>query len=539
MLFVLTLLEGVYSLIVENALHSFVSLVFSIWFLVALVLGNSRRIFKIWPSVYAGSILLYFLFIYVVGGVGQLSSVNVLVYPFIATLFCGKERGLLFSLTLIFAAGIIMFLPADIFTMRAPIPVESRVIHIVVGLMISFLAYSFGYFIDSRYLAYEEQLYEEKQKVVLKDELVAQLSHQIRTPLSNIVGVVDLMEKTELTDIQYDYVNTIHASTNTLLNVVDGMITANRTGMNHLPSEEIAFNIYATLNNTLRLFQEKNDHKKFSISLSPDIPSSLVGNSIKSKQIFLNIFNNLVKYNQGEFQKINIEVSKGETHQNRIELLFHIETRFVTSMPKGALLSGEALKNQENRILQQLDLMMTQKMIESDGKKMVVSFEEDKLTVSFAIDYHENMQSRSVGSIADSPRSHGALHRNKIDMKDSSILIVEDNFSNQQIITLYIKNEVGKIDVASNGKEALDKFGTAKYDLILMDVQMPVMDGFKATQKIREIEKGYNTHIPIIAVTANAFPEDREKCIQSGMDDYISKPFQPEELIAKIRHQLS
>ena len=86
------------------------------------------------------------------------------------------------------------------------------------------------------------------------------------------------------------------------------------------------------------------------------------------------------------------------------------------------------------------------------------------------------------------------------------------DFSNQQIIILYIKNEVMKIDVAFNGKEALDKFGKAKYDLILMDVQMPIMDGFKATQKIRELEKSTGTHTPIIAVTANAFPEDKERC---------------------------
>ncbi len=120
-----------------------------------------------------------------------------------------------------------------------------------------------------------------------------------------------------------------------------------------------------------------------------------------------------------------------------------------------------------------------------------------------------------------------------------NILLVEDNFSNQQIIMLYIKNDVKKIDVAYNGKEALDKFGKAKYDLILMDVQMPIMDGLKATQKIREIEKSTNTHTPIIAVTANAFPEDRERCMTAGMDDYISKPFQPEDLLSKIKHHLS
>ena len=106
-------------------------------------------------------------------------------------------------------------------------------------------------------------------------------------------------------------------------------------------------------------------------------------------------------------------------------------------------------------------------------------------------------------------------------------------------MNLYIKNDVKKVETASNGKEALEKFGMARFDLILMDVQMPIMDGFKATQKIRELEKSTNTHVPIIAVTANAFPEDKERCLASGMDDSISKPFQPDELLDKIRQHLN
>jgi CheY-like chemotaxis protein len=131
------------------------------------------------------------------------------------------------------------------------------------------------------------------------------------------------------------------------------------------------------------------------------------------------------------------------------------------------------------------------------------------------------------------------MYKSHVELKDAAILLVEDNYSNQQIINLYIKNDVRKIDMAFNGKEALEKFGMAKYDLILMDVQMPVMDGFKATQKIRELEKSTNTRVPIIAVTANAFPEDKDRCLTSGMDDYISKPFQPDELLDKIRQHLN
>jgi CheY-like chemotaxis protein len=106
---------------------------------------------------------------------------------------------------------------------------------------------------------------------------------------------------------------------------------------------------------------------------------------------------------------------------------------------------------------------------------------------------------------------------------------------NQKITHLTLKPLVNSIDTASNGKEALDKFGTASYDLILMDIQMPIMSGLIAAEKIRTLEASTNTHVPIIAITANAMLGDKEKCISAGIDDYISKPFQPSALIDKIK----
>ncbi|NJK97289.1 MAG: response regulator, partial [Bacteroidales bacterium] len=123
-------------------------------------------------------------------------------------------------------------------------------------------------------------------------------------------------------------------------------------------------------------------------------------------------------------------------------------------------------------------------------------------------------------------------------MKDSNVLLVEDNLINQKIVVLSIQKIVKNIDIANNGKEALDKFGTSKYDIILMDIQMPVMDGIIATKKIREIEQSTNTSTPIIAITANALAGDKEICLAAGMDDYISKPFQVEVLIQKIKNLL-
>jgi len=136
-----------------------------------------------------------------------------------------------------------------------------------------------------------------------------------------------------------------------------------------------------------------------------------------------------------------------------------------------------------------------------------------------------------------SPKIEELIQKEKIhkELKDVRILLVEDNLINQKITHLTLKPLVHTIDTASNGKEALDKFGTSSYDLILMDIQMPVMSGIVAAEKIRALESTTNTHVPIIAITANAMLGDREKCISAGIDDYISKPFQPSALIDKIK----
>jgi len=120
------------------------------------------------------------------------------------------------------------------------------------------------------------------------------------------------------------------------------------------------------------------------------------------------------------------------------------------------------------------------------------------------------------------------------EMKDLNILLVEDNPINQRITQLMLEPLIKRLEIARNGKEALDMFGTARYDMILMDVQMPVMNGLVAAEKIRNLEMSTQVHIPIIAITANAMLGDREQCLAVGMDDYISKPIEPEVLIEKI-----
>jgi CheY-like chemotaxis protein len=375
--------------------------------------------------------------------------------------------------------------------------------------------------------------------------LLSRLSHQIRTPLSNITGILDILEATPLSEEQKDYINTIHASANNLVSVVNNLVMASKSGM-HENHDITNFNLYNTLNSVLRLFPYEQSKVRFNLSLAPDIPGQITGNSIKIKQILLNLINNIVRQNQLDQKHITLEVQKLESMPGKIELIFRIISDFVYKSSKSDPHSKEGFFNYQDlvklnagKIINYLDLGITQKMVEVDGHSLNIITQPSHTIFEFGASF--TTASSNYISTSETPKTKRSenIFKSNVDLKDAAILLVEDNYSNQQIIKLYIKNDVRKIDMAFNGKEALEKFGMAKYDLILMDVQMPVMDGFKATQKIRELEKSTNTRVPIIAVTANAFPEDKDRCLMAGMDDYISKPFQPEELLDKLRQHLN
>ena len=173
------------------------------------------------------------------------------------------------------------------------------------------------------------------------------------------------------------------------------------------------------------------------------------------------------------------------------------------------------------------------------GGELLIEVGDDNTEFTFILDFIKSDSKIRKGSAAYPFDKDASKPERKIELKDSNILLVEDNIINQKIVLLSLEKLVKNIDVANNGKEALDKFGTSNYDVILMDIQMPVMDGFLATKKIREIEVSTNSFTPIIAITANAMSGDRETCLAVGMDDYISKPFQIDILVEKMKSLLA
>ena len=543
-LFLVVFIDGIYTLLTDQTFYAIPLLIFSLIFgFHFLYLGRRAHSVGVRNS-FVFFALLIFLYLIIFGGSTGLGMVWLVLFPvFLFSLF-GKNKGTIVSLSFLLIIIGYLFGLSNIIPLVYKYTLPEKIIYSSLLFAVILITYAIFHTFSEVILNKELRMLNSQNFNKTQEELISKLSHQIRTPLSNITGIIDILEKTNLSDDQRDYINTIHASSNNLVNVVNSMVAATTTNFSQIPDEEISFNLYATINNTIKLFQEEHDKKQFDLSLSADIPNSVIGNSIKVKQIFLNLLNSILKYNKSESKQVTIEVTRKETLPNKLVLKFRIVSNTIIPLPKDelkeeAFYAKEIIRLNTNKYINLLELGITQKIIEMDGNQLDIFPGSVNTAFEFTASFKENLKSQSINSIIEPNKQSANFFKPKIEMADANILLVEDNFSNQQIIILYIKNEVQKIEVAFNGKEALDKFGKTKYDLILMDVQMPIMDGFKATQKIREIEKSTGTHTPIIAVTANAFPEDKEKCMAVGMDDYLSKPFQPEDLIKKIKQHLS
>lgn len=377
-----------------------------------------------------------------------------------------------------------------------------------------------------------------------KDDFLSKLSHQIRTPLNNITLIYNLLDRTKLPNDQLDLFDTIIASTNNLVNVVNNIVQVSALDIEDTEHTQVSFNIETTIQNTLKLFINQNKGK-LEIDFKSDTKhAQYKGNPVRIKQLFLNLIENIVKIASDEVLKLRINMSSENINQYETELKIDVicppidmrkdesDNYFVAQK------TPASSKEELNRSY--LDFNISRKIVKSHkGSFDIISI--NNLTVVKIVLILKNDQNESLRTninIAD--QSNTILQPQKIQpLEEANVLLVEDNSINQKIVILSLKNKVKNIDVANNGKEALDKFGTTKYDIILMDIQMPVMNGIIATKKIRELELSSNVQTPIIAITANALSGDKETCLAAGMNEYISKPFQVEILLQKMRNLLS
>ncbi|MDX9929529.1 MAG: response regulator [Bacteroidales bacterium] len=360
-----------------------------------------------------------------------------------------------------------------------------------------------------------------KDMQINQGELMAYFSHSIREPLNNLVIIGEMLSETDLSSRQRDMVETLIASTTNMVSTVNEMAMQSAGTTDPERRKPIRFNLVSAIHNTLELFNLRDD-AGISYSIESEVKEGvdLIGDPIVIKQIILDILNTLSKGPALPKPGLKIAVRIPDYDGNRLNvtLTFSAASGFITDDP-----------DSDNRSL-------ALKLTEANEGSYSYTATPEGATLSVTLPFGRPESTGAEETLAS--RRLAELERvmvKKKDLSELSLLLVEDNAINQKITFLTLKPLVKLIDTASNGKEALDKIASANYDVILMDIQMPVMDGLVAAEKIRGLEKSTGRHVPIIAITANAMLGDKERCLSAGMDDYISKPFQPGMLLEKIR----
>lgn len=390
-----------------------------------------------------------------------------------------------------------------------------------------------------------QQIIESKEKAeianVKKSEFLANMSHEIRTPMNGIVGVAELLKETKPNEVQRNYVDILLTSSHTLLDIINDILDFSKIEAGHFELDPTKFDLKSLIQQQANEYsiRAKQQELFFDCNIDPAVPQEIEADSVRLKQVINNLIGNALKFTHRGYVELNIKLLENETGN---QLQFEVKDTGI-GIAKDKLDSiFDKFQQADGSTARQyggtgLGLAISKKIVELMGGKLQVTSEVD-LGSSFYFSIPIDTPSTAIGGIVQSspnlvefPASSGTQMK-KLSPKYKTglkVLVVEDTRVNQQVIQVMLNLLGLEVDIANNGVEALEYCQQNEVDAILMDCHMPVMDGYEATQKIRQLE-GWAAYVPIIAVTANVIKEDRERCFEIGMNGFLSKPVKPKEI---------
>jgi len=368
----------------------------------------------------------------------------------------------------------------------------------------------------------------------LKEQFLANVSHEIRTPMNGVLGMAHLLNKTNPTKEQEEYIDAIKLSANNLMVIINDILDFSKINAGKIEFNETEFNIRDLMKGIIQIFQVKIDEKKIKIGCTIDynIKDNLIGDPIRLNQILTNLIGNAVKFT--ESGKVMLEVKLLDQKDNNCKIRMKVKDTGI-GIPDNKLQSiFESFEQAENNKRRYegtgLGLTIVKQLVELQGGSISVSSrvnEGSEFTVDMSFHLGKNQPKKDV-----------VLHNEQIEALNFSniaVLIVEDNKVNQLLLKNMLKKfGFDNLDTAENGRIALNKLREKNYNLILMDIQMPEMDGYEITREIRSRLRKEMRNIPVIAITADASEKEKIKAKETGMDDYIVKPYSPEDLYFTI-----
>lgn len=372
-----------------------------------------------------------------------------------------------------------------------------------------------------------------KEQLTERDEFMSKLSHKLRTSLSNITLINNLVHDSRLTSQQMELMETLQASTNNLIDDVNNIVEIVSPGILDYKKSIISFDLSRVLEEAVEIISSGgSSFGNVDMEYSGQKDQLLIGDPSLLRSLLINIIKGLSFYMQaGRQLRVRVRMLRETPSQVRLEFRFSIRTELGNTL----ISYLDDLKNGQSQ--KGSNLHTAYRLLLDSESELTVALEQYGATISFFQDFAKDA-SRIVSDLEGAPRKDKETRKTVL-LEEARVLLVEDNKINQKIVLLSLHKKVKEIDVAGNGKIALEMFGQKQYDIILMDIMMPVMDGLTATKKIREIESTNKSHIPIITITANALTGDRDNCLAAGADDYISKPFQAEVLVRKMKSLLA